>query len=91
MPRYFFQITEGELLPDLDGVELADLAAARRVAVDIAAERLRGNGEEFWNAGHWRVEINDENGIVLDALSVTTASATATQPIPNGASRPAAR
>ncbi len=77
MPRYFFQITEGEFLPDPDGVELADLSAARRMAVDIAAERLRGSGEEFWHARHWGVEIHDESGAVLSALSVTTASAAA--------------
>jgi len=75
MPQYFFQLTEGELFPDLDGIELTDLAAARRAAIDIAAERLRGSGEELWRAGQWRVEIRDENGIIVGALSVTMANA----------------
>ena len=74
MHRYFFQLTEGELMPDLEGTELVDLAAARRMAIDIATERLKGSSEELWKAGYWQVKIKDVNGTVLGAVSVTTAN-----------------
>ena len=64
MPRYFVEFTNGaHTLADDEGVELADLGAARECAIEDARfliERARPPG---WR--RWRVEVLDEGGLVL--------------------------
>jgi hypothetical protein len=66
MPRFFFHVVDGiERLEDPEGLELADEAAAKKMAVQIAleimAELLRNgetvNGQIF--------EIADDTGKVI--------------------------
>ena len=64
MPRYFVEFTNGpHTLADSEGVELADLGAARECAIEDARfliERARPPG---WR--RWRVEVLDEDGRIL--------------------------
>ena len=64
VPRYFVEFTNGpHTLADTEGVELADLRAARECAIEDARfliERARPPG---WR--RWRVEVLDEGGLIL--------------------------
>ena len=65
MPRYFFHVRDGaSVQPDRDGVELPDLDAARKTAVERAyaiwsarPPRLEQNGQAF--------EIADDTGATV--------------------------
>lgn len=59
MPRYYFDIADGEAFPDRQGVDLPDLAAARVEAVRFAAEVLKEMPERFWHCELWTMTISD--------------------------------
>lgn len=59
MPRYFFDIVDGDDFPDSQGSEWPDLAAARIEAVRYAAEVLKEMPERFWNTEEWVMTVRD--------------------------------
>jgi hypothetical protein len=61
VPRYYFDIKDGEDLPDLQGSEHAGLAEARIEAVRYSAEVLKEMPERFWNAEEWTMTVSDFN------------------------------
>jgi hypothetical protein len=70
MPRFFFRARKGEdLLPDPEGTDLPDLAAARAEAVasfqQLAPERAHGGSLSDVQT----LEISDEAGQVLAIVS----------------------
>ena len=69
MPRYYFHLINDMDVPDLEGLELPDLAAARAEAVE---ESRRMIGEMTKTDGrivlHHRIDIEDEDGNVLDSV-----------------------
>lgn len=62
MPRYFFNIYDGEPEPDLEGSEFADIYLAQAEAVRMSGEVMRDLGARFWGGGNWRLEITDAEG-----------------------------
>jgi hypothetical protein len=60
MALYYFNVDDGNE-PSVDdvGVELADLAAARKQAAIFAGEMLRDSPEQFWEAQAWRLAVMD--------------------------------
>lgn len=68
MPRFFFDVQDGAFIPDDEGIELADLRAARISAAELAGALLKDEAESFWHANGWRVDVKDEAGSVLFAL-----------------------
>lgn len=58
MPRYFFDIVDGEDLPDLVGSEWPDIQAARVEAVRYSAEVLKEMPDRFWNAEEWTMTVS---------------------------------
>ena len=68
MPLYFFDIIDGEDLPDLHGSEHADLAAARVESIRYSGEVLREMPERFWNAEEWMMTVSDARKIPLFTL-----------------------
>lgn len=62
MPRYFFNIYDGEPEPDLEGTECSDIYVAQAEAVRMSGEIMRDLGARFWNGGNWRLEVTDEGG-----------------------------
>ncbi len=68
MPRYYFQVRDGESLPDREGTDLPDYYAAQVEALSTAGELLRDLGANFWNRAEWRMEVTDEQGRVLFVL-----------------------
>ncbi|MES2096885.1 MAG: hypothetical protein V4459_08995 [Pseudomonadota bacterium] len=59
MPRYYFDIRDGEDMRDDEGAELPDLAAARMEAVRYSAEVLREMPERFWNSELWTMTVRE--------------------------------
>lgn len=80
MPRFYFDISPGAGLPDIqddEGEELEGLNAARIVAVRAACEILRDNPERFWRTGEWSCTVRDESGLTLFTLHFYAAGAPA--------------
>jgi hypothetical protein len=70
MPRYFFNVHNGEDRIDREGTELEDEVQARLDAVDFAGRAIHELGEEFWKRGQdWRLNVSDETGRVLFTLT----------------------
>jgi len=59
MPRYFFDIKDGQEFIDQDGSEWSDLEAARVEAVRYSAEVLKEMPERFWNCELWVMTVSD--------------------------------
>ena len=69
MPRYHFNIHDGEDLLDHEGSELADIQAARVTAIRFAGELLRDHASRFWNGDEWQMEVTDDVGLTLFVLT----------------------
>ncbi|MER2265581.1 DUF6894 family protein [Methylobacterium oxalidis] len=69
MARYFFDIHDGVFLQDEDGLELADLSAARAEA-RRAVTGLIGCCDDAKDAAHVRVDVRCESGQRLLAATL---------------------
>lgn len=74
MPRYFFhQVTQAELIYDLEGTELPDLEHARREAIrdarHLMAEAIRA-GQDISSRS---IQVCDEGGSILMTLPFSEA------------------
>jgi len=69
VPRFYFHLVNDLDVPDLDGLELADMAAARQCALRsarfTAAETIKETGR--LDPLH-RIDIEDEHGNVLETV-----------------------
>ena len=68
--RYFFQLSDGQVLTDDEGEVFDDLDAAKVEAARIAGEWLRDNADEFAQDGALLVEVLDERRAVLATVAV---------------------
>jgi hypothetical protein len=68
VPLYFFDIIDGEDLPDLNGSEHANLSAARVESIRYSGELLREMPERFWNAEEWKMTVSDAQRVPLFTL-----------------------
>jgi hypothetical protein len=68
--RYFFNLAGAVYDPDNEGIELETLDAARRMAVQSAAELIRDRPEVVWMGDEVRVEVTDSNRLVLFTVIV---------------------
>jgi hypothetical protein len=69
MPRYFFHVDDGEFIPDHEGVELPDLAAAQSEAVAASGAMLQDLDGEFWKrSSSWQMHVTDEADQLLFTL-----------------------
>jgi hypothetical protein len=69
MPRYHFRVQDGVSLPDIEGVELADVRAARDEAARLAGAMLTEAPEVFWRGEEWKLEVTDDRQTVLFTLN----------------------
>jgi hypothetical protein len=51
MPRFYFDVHDGEDVRDTIGTVLPDLGAAQVEAVKVSGELLRDLGGKFWGGG----------------------------------------
>lgn len=82
MARYFFDVRDGEYIPDQVGTELPDLAAARVHAVVYSGELLMRNAEQFWRGEEWQLEVKDQQGLILFSLMFLATNAPAVLMMP---------
>jgi hypothetical protein len=68
MPKYHFDVTDGDFMPDLEGIELADVEAARSHAVGLCGKLLNSDLAKFWQGEEWLIEVRDDSGIVMFTL-----------------------
>lgn len=61
MPRFFFDLSNHESLPDPTGTELPDANAARVEAILFSGAWLRDHPEMVWDGQEMRVIVRDEN------------------------------
>jgi hypothetical protein len=77
MPRYFFDLQDGEFIPDPVGTPLRDTEAARHYAVILIGGLLRDNPSKFWNGDEWRCHVRTEEGLPLFTLTFYATEASA--------------
>ena len=69
MPRYFFHIDNGSLMPDRDGTKLPGIDEVRAEAVSVAGAMLKDLDGEFWShGGQWTMHVTDEQSRLLFSL-----------------------
>jgi hypothetical protein len=75
MPRYFFNIVDGQAFADPEGMEMVDFAAARDVAIETAGAMLTDAGRASWNGTDWQMNVTD-----ADQKTILRLGFTATEP-----------
>jgi hypothetical protein len=70
MPRYFFNIRDGETIIDDEGTELPDLDAARAEAIGLSGEMLHHGprATPLWDGTSWEMWVTDESERTLFTL-----------------------
>lgn len=74
MSRYFFHLQDRMYFPDVKGVELADLDAAKVYATRLFAAILIEVGAGLWDTRELTINAADETGRPLFSLSVIGAA-----------------
>lgn len=62
---FFFNQAGAIYDPDVEGIEFETISEARVQAVKFAAETLRDSPELAWIGDEYRVEVTDENQLIL--------------------------
>lgn len=68
MPRYYFHLYSHDRIPDEEGVDLPDLAAARMEAVLSARELMAADVARGRLQLDQRIEVTDENSRIVLAV-----------------------
>ena len=66
MPMYYFHLSNDERVVDVDGTDLANVAAARTHAFGVAREltfKSQGILDQDWSL--WRMLIQNDDGVEL--------------------------
>ena len=71
MPRYFFNIHDGDDIPDAEGTVLPGAEKARSQAVFAAGVMLRDLHRRVWQDPDWRMRVTDEHGATVCTLNIT--------------------
>lgn len=78
MPRYFFNVHDGQSLVDDDGTEFPTIEAARTCAVQTAGALLKDHAATFWSGGDWKMDVAEASGLLLFSLHFIAVDAPAT-------------
>lgn len=84
VPRFHFNIYDGVSDIDYEGQELAGWEEARLEAVRRSGKIIQNDAKRLALGQEWRMEVTDENGILLFRLDLTVASFPATSRPPSG-------
>jgi hypothetical protein len=70
MPRYFFHVHDGQDLPDTEGTELPNVAAAQSEAIRASGDMLSNHkgSAGFWAGEDWTMNVTDATGRSLLTL-----------------------
>jgi hypothetical protein len=81
MPKFHFHLDDKR---DEEGLELADLAAAKCEALEFAARHICDAANSFWDRDEWMLSVSDDRGLTLLQLHIVGMQSAA---IPSKASR----
>lgn len=79
MPRYYFNIDNGQAIPDVKGIELKNLAAAKCEAIQMAGRLICDAAATFWDRAEWSMTVTDATGLTLFRLEIMGTEAPAAQ------------
>ena len=67
---FYFKLTDGGIVEDIEGLELPDVAAAREEAMGLARDltRLELFGRDW---SHWTVVVSDESRHQVLSMSIS--------------------
>ena len=65
MPRYRFDVSDGQCAEDVEGIELPDERAARREAIRRVAMLVRASNNQPETPRTWRLNVKDAAGAVV--------------------------
>jgi hypothetical protein len=68
MPRFYFNVFDGRLVVDPDGVELSDAEAAREEAIRISGRIIETDAALISTGNAWTMEVTDQLGLRLFRL-----------------------
>ncbi|WP_428480365.1 DUF6894 family protein [Sphingomonas beigongshangi] len=71
MPIYRFTIDDGKGAPQPEPVELPSITHARSQAAILAGQLLHDADGEFWKNSNWRVDVRDENNLILSTILIS--------------------
>lgn len=77
MPIYHFNLHDGKSYPDVNGIDLPDLKAARIEAVRHVGAMLCDGAEQFWNGDEWTLTVTDNANLALFSLTFMATDAPA--------------
>lgn len=83
MPRYFFNVVDGDDIPDYTGTVLPNEEAARLEAMISSTAIIADLGVRFWGSTNWQMRVVDEGGtpVVTLVFSGTVVEPGAGEPI----------
>ncbi|RYF03418.1 MAG: hypothetical protein EOO77_31100 [Oxalobacteraceae bacterium] len=73
MPRYHFHVVDDDDYIDTRGVDLADLDAARDMALKYSGAAIGEIRSHFWRGGTWTMRVTDGNDLTLFELMLVSA------------------
>ena len=79
MPLYHFNVEDGAVYPDREGMQCFDLDAARAEAVRRIGTLLRDNAISFWGGHGWKLIVTDAAGMIMFTLHFLAVSSPATE------------
>lgn len=65
MPTFHFNTMNGEALLDKEGIQLPSIADARVHALRFFGDYISESAAEFADNKDWRLEMTDDNGLML--------------------------
>jgi len=78
--RYHIQLrTESHVQTALE-VDRGDLTALRIELARFVGELLKDHAEQIWVDEDWRVDVTDENGLILYVMEIQASDTAATMP-----------
>ena len=68
MPHFYFNVHDGMLRQDDEGIELPNIDSAREAAVSLFSSVLKNDAPLVARSAGWRMEVTDPTGTVLFRL-----------------------
>lgn len=81
MPRYHIGLRSETHLNETLTVERESLTDLRIEMARFVGELLRQHADAIWEDKDWRVDVTDENGLILFVMEIHAADTAATMPV----------
>ena len=81
MSRYNIGLRTHSHLRETLAVERDDLASLRIELARFVGELLRDHAGQIWTDEDWRVDVTDENGLILYVMEISASESPATMPL----------